>query len=835
MSILRHFYHLVLLMAILALSASGQNILNPNERPVAERILSDEQTIRHLLAELEYAIRYKEVIRIVRLFDESIDLKTTPKSRLSRIVPELFRIDSISIEINGPTANVQCRVSGISNNHKPRERLIFQKTNAFWWLIGSTLLRELIAEYLFGGDGQNRNGVNTADPPSRVVDLETTTSTIFPARTMSTSSTSGSPITSFTMSTRALFRRPIPYTNIWTLNRTVTTTHPQFQRELFHAPVDGAVIIASGTGDEVVFVLDQSWARIVHGTTAASGIRSYGDNPGDYRFLLPLALDANSYGDIYCIDGIRHQLFRLRYNHSMVSISFVGEINAAGITDPVDVSIQGSSLWVVDRLGNAIAKITPNGDVLGRANRVVDYYTARQYDLIFPSKIVAHPWISMISLVDSYGKRVLTIILPTFDGDKIRGYVIPAEFAPQTNAFIGALGFVRYDELWAVDQANGMLHRLDVSTNTSSGLLASVKFSADGQQQWSSPRAFTSNWMTDSYPFYNDIFTLDTWNETHGINAYLPGADIVNFRASYTNNGIQFEYGLTNRSLLTSQIFNQNNQLVYEFASSQYVWSGRRIDAVQWSQLGSGTFSLRLSVVPSNNPYSQYPQAPVELTHTFTRPPTVSISGPSAVFHTCCKGQPANRYTWTANVSGGTSPYTYSWLRDGSQVSTASSYTEYFSFNGWGGGSYQFTLGVNVRDAQNTLASASMVVGAYNSGDDGGGGELVSMEEQISEATPVPSDFSLAQNYPNPFNPETEIIFGLPEPAHVKITISDLLGREIFTLHEGELVARYYRKRWGGVSSTGEKVGSGIYFYRISARGESGKEFTRVLKMLLLK
>ncbi len=157
---------------------------------------------------------------------------------------------------------------------------------------------------------------------------------------------------------------------------------------------------------------------------------------------------------------------------------------------------------------------------------------------------------------------------------------------------------------------------------------------------------------------------------------------------------------------------------------------------------------------------------------------------------------------------------------------------ESFSYNGAGGGSYTFTLQVNVTDLYNQQATASKVITAYNS--TGGGGIEVSIGEPIAQK-PLPSDFSISQNYPNPFNPETEIVFGLPEPARVSITISDVLGREIITLYEGDLTAGYQQKRWNGVNVAGEKVGSGIYFYRITATGESGKQFTKVLKMLLSK
>ena len=45
--------------------------------------------------------------------------------------------------------------------------------------------------------------------------------------------------------------------------------------------------------------------------------------------------------------------------------------------------------------------------------------------------------------------------------------------------------------------------------------------------------------------------------------------------------------------------------------------------------------------------------------------------------------------------------------------------------------------------------------------------------------TDIPSEFLLSANYPNPFNPLTQIEFGLPEKAQVKLEIFNSLGQKI--------------------------------------------------------
>ncbi|MCI0706695.1 MAG: T9SS type A sorting domain-containing protein [Ignavibacteriae bacterium] len=88
---------------------------------------------------------------------------------------------------------------------------------------------------------------------------------------------------------------------------------------------------------------------------------------------------------------------------------------------------------------------------------------------------------------------------------------------------------------------------------------------------------------------------------------------------------------------------------------------------------------------------------------------------------------------------------------------------------------------------------------------------------------------------PNPFNPETEIGFALPEPAAVRLSVLDVLGREVAVLENRNLTAGYKSVRWNGRSSRGDQVSSGMYFYRLRAIGVSGKSFVETRKMLMTK
>jgi len=76
---------------------------------------------------------------------------------------------------------------------------------------------------------------------------------------------------------------------------------------------------------------------------------------------------------------------------------------------------------------------------------------------------------------------------------------------------------------------------------------------------------------------------------------------------------------------------------------------------------------------------------------------------------------------------------------------------------------------------------------------------------------PVP-EFHLAQNYPNPFNPTTTIAYSVGKKIIVRLTVFDLLGREVATLASGEHLPGRYT-----VAFDGSNLASGVYYYMIRA------------------
>jgi hypothetical protein len=89
----------------------------------------------------------------------------------------------------------------------------------------------------------------------------------------------------------------------------------------------------------------------------------------------------------------------------------------------------------------------------------------------------------------------------------------------------------------------------------------------------------------------------------------------------------------------------------------------------------------------------------------------------------------------------------------------------------------------------------------------------------------IPGEYNLYQNYPNPFNPNSKIKFQISKLRDVKLSVFDILGREIVTLVNEALKPGTYEAEFSG-----ENYPSGIYFYRLQTEA-----FNETLKMSLIK
>ncbi|MCX6132230.1 MAG: cohesin domain-containing protein [Ignavibacteriales bacterium] len=131
----------------------------------------------------------------------------------------------------------------------------------------------------------------------------------------------------------------------------------------------------------------------------------------------------------------------------------------------------------------------------------------------------------------------------------------------------------------------------------------------------------------------------------------------------------------------------------------------------------------------------------------------------------------------------------------------------------------------------NTTSSSFAFTTRDIAANDGSGNALVVQASSntvlvsINDAAQVPRAYRLDQNFPNPFNPSTRIAFSIPQTSRVRLSILDVLGREVVLLVEDERLPGMYNVLWDAGS-----MPSGTYFYRLHAG-----EFVATKKMLLLR
>ncbi len=113
---------------------------------------------------------------------------------------------------------------------------------------------------------------------------------------------------------------------------------------------------------------------------------------------------------------------------------------------------------------------------------------------------------------------------------------------------------------------------------------------------------------------------------------------------------------------------------------------------------------------------------------------------------------------------------------------------------------------------------------------DAGGCSVKLVVEGPVGAEPTALRLDLLQNYPNPFNPATTISFTLPEKTQVVLAIYDIHGQQVAKLVDEVLDRGENRSSWDGKDANGNRVGSGVYFCRLDAGGQ-----TLTRKIVLLK
>lgn len=85
-----------------------------------------------------------------------------------------------------------------------------------------------------------------------------------------------------------------------------------------------------------------------------------------------------------------------------------------------------------------------------------------------------------------------------------------------------------------------------------------------------------------------------------------------------------------------------------------------------------------------------------------------------------------------------------------------------------------------------------------------------------SEAADASVSIRLVPNRPNPFPHETAIAFEVERDTEVSLSVLDVAGRRVRSLHEGAAAAGIHTISWNGQSDQGDPLPGGIYWIRLT-------------------
>ena len=106
----------------------------------------------------------------------------------------------------------------------------------------------------------------------------------------------------------------------------------------------------------------------------------------------------------------------------------------------------------------------------------------------------------------------------------------------------------------------------------------------------------------------------------------------------------------------------------------------------------------------------------------------------------------------------------------------------------------------------------------------GGGGGTSGVEPKATY------QWALSQNTPNPLGSGTEIRYEVARAAHVSIKVYNAMGQMVQVLKNERTEPGRYSLTWDGRNRSGERVSSGVYFYKMEA-----EQYSAVKKMLVVK
>jgi tetratricopeptide (TPR) repeat protein len=709
---MKYIYVLLLWIFTISICDAQWPHYRPTNSPSKFEDISDATKIEFLIRTLPY-ISHNSNNKSCReyvtknLYDSLISKKKSNGTRNPQLYLNTFSIDNINIKISDNIAIADFLISNRNSFQNEKEIMTLKKESNNWVIASSNfLINYLVSQE----DPINGNGSDLIKTNEKIA----TTLSITGGSLISSSDINSS------LSNNAIIPRTCWYTDYMTINKSVT--YSELSLNLFSGPSDGKVVRLDGTEANTFSVIsDRDWNRIIYAKYKGvnSWVKSYGNNVGEEDLSWASSIGLDKFGNIFVLTDFPKKIYQLKYDDNIETVSYVKQVPLPGVKEPLDFCLgwdwinpnnQASyNLWVADGQGNAIFNFDWNGVLQHKFTKVISS-DGSTISFINPSKVIYFCAAQyQIAIIDNFGKRIIWINNPSYGPDYISGNCKTAQFSDESNVSMNSIGLTynnSADGLWVCDNTNGFIHLFSL---IDFGYIGSIKTNSSGQTQWCNPKFLTSTYLTNSNGQYLDFLTMDKWDDTHGINTYLSGADLIAPSVRYAGTASFISASFLGMSKGTASLYNYNTQALIKNYSENWFFT-QRINDLFWISTNDvnrlGKYFIRFGLTPFNNPQypSQYQQPILYKDVLFALPPLGGISGPSS-------GPVGTLLTWNVNMTEGSNDFSYKWYKENYDESTWTLLSSTNSIQSLNMGNKAFTIKCEITDNfTGQITSASLFI-----------------------------------------------------------------------------------------------------------------------------
>lgn len=321
---------------------------------------------------------------------------------------------------------------------------------------------------------------------------------------------------------------------------------------------------------------------------------------GTGQFLQPLAIAADERGNVFVADTGNDRIVRLHYSRGdvrWIKTFRSPDGDPTAFREPSGLALGSSgTVYVADTGNDRVVVMSPTGESL----LVIGGDAAAGAALDGPSGIaVVEPddlWIvsrgdDVLIVSDRGGKRLLKFTT----GGALLG-VLEADALPLANASFGYLAIDFYGSVYATDNANGCIHKLDRWLN----YVTSFGRQGSGDAEFDHPRGITL-WRR-----FGQIFVT----ERTGAQYLWVGTEIRNLSASPgtvtgTDDRVSLAYYLTETSRVTIELVDRGGEVVHTLVDDRRRalgpnterWDVRRGSGGE--RLQPGDYVVRVTATPT--------------------------------------------------------------------------------------------------------------------------------------------------------------------------------------------------------------------------------------------